>query len=224
MRLFSGLAAIALLGAAFGLGACTDMVISPTPVITAQESAQAPKVKPGFWAYDVCVDQREKARWPCTQGFVVSGETIDLFPPPPGGYGAAAGGDLKAPPFSYRIGVGDPLLVQVQLQQAGAGDQGRTFYAFAALDPISRDDRGRIDRAEVWLVKCGPPAEPQPGDMGPRPTEHPFSGVTGTEYGCRPTDRSGLVAAARASRTIVAKEVYRWIDERPPEQVGNSVE
>ena len=224
VRLSRGL--VALLGSAFGLAACTDMVISPTPMIAAQESGQAPKLKPGFWSYDACADPREQGRWTCANGFVVSDETIDQSPPPPGGYGAVAGGDLKPPPFAYRIGVGDPLLVQVQLERAGGVEASRTFYTFVALDPVSRDATGRIDRAEVWLVKCGPPTEPKPGDMGPRPTEHPFSGVVETDYGCRPTDRAGLLSAALASRTMAAKDasraVYRWIREQPPEPAGGS--
>jgi hypothetical protein len=224
MRLINGFAALALLGAALGLGACTDMVVSTAPVFTADESTPAPKLKPGFWAGDACIDQRFKAEAFCIDGYMISDKQIDLTDPAVARSGPPAGGDdYGRPPFFYRLGVGDPLLMQVQMKaSAGSGEPERPFYVFLALDPKSRDDQGRIDRADVWFVKCGPPAPPKPGDMGPRPTEHPFAGVTMTDYGCAPTDRSGLFSVARASRALPAREaqraVYRWISERPPVQ------
>jgi hypothetical protein len=217
MRRLIGLAAI--LSAALWLGAC-DMVVSPAPVITAEESAQAPKLKPGFWTYNLCAAQPRNSDDLCAKGFMISNETLAPSPPPPGGYPAGGGEDYGPPPFPYRVGDGAPLLMQVRMQQVGPGDSDRTFYVFLAVDPRSRDDQGRIDRAEIWLVKCGPAAEPRPGDMGPRPTEHPFAGVTATDYGCRPTDRPGLVSAALASRALPAEDVnravYRWMGEGPP--------
>jgi hypothetical protein len=210
--------AIALLGATFGLAACVDVVASPTPVFTADESAAAPKLKPGFWTNAICVDPRLMAESACRDGYIVSESTLNLTGIPPEAAGAAAAGaDDFRPPYPYRIGVGDPLLMQLQLTEVAA-DERRTVYVLVALDPKSHDDQGRIDAAEVWFAKCGPPAEPRPDDNGPRPTEHPFPGVTMTDYGCTPPDRVGLAAVARASRSLpnAFRAVYRWMGERAP--------
>jgi hypothetical protein len=209
---------IALFGATFGLAACVDVVASPTPVFTAAENAAAPKLKPGFWTYAKCVDPRFMAGSECSNDYVVSESTLDLAGIPPEAAGAAAAGrDDFRPPYPYRIGVGDPLLMQLQLTEVVA-DERHTINVFVALDPKSHDDRGRIDEAEVWFPKCGPAAEPRPDDNGPRPTEHPFPGVTMTDYGCTPTDRAGLFSVARASRSVpdAYRAVYRWMGERAP--------
>jgi hypothetical protein len=227
MRLIKGFVAFSLLGAGLGLGACTDMVISTAPVFTAEESAAAPRLKPGFWAGDICADDRFKARLLCLDGYMISENQLDLTDPALAKSDPPAGGeDYGPPPFSYRLGGGEPLLMQVQMKaNGGGGAPERPFYVFVALDPKSRDDQGRIDRAGVWFVKCGLPAAPKPGDMGPRPTEHPFPGVTVTDYGCEPKDRSGLFSTAQASRALPGKEtlhaVYRWISERRPEPAAD---
>jgi hypothetical protein len=133
---------------------------------------------------------------------------------------STAGGIVRPPPFSYRLGDGDPLIMQVRLEPAETTAPERPFYAFLAVDPKSRDDQGRIDQAYFWILTCGPPAAPKPGGVALRPTDHPFPGVVMTDYGCRPADRAALSAIAAASRALPAKQVsgstYRWISELPP--------
>ena len=184
------------LAAAIALAGC-NTAYSPVPMLTAEDGANQPSLKPGLW----------EAAWPCdgareepgchgeTNQFVVAADhwqwldkdskgKADLFPSP-----------------TYLAVPGQPLVLQLRLDPGEKS--GELNYLFLGLAPLKRDASGAITRAELWIVECGPP--PKGGQAGgssghPYVTREPLPGMTMTGDNCIPRDRTVLVSAAGLSR------------------------
>jgi hypothetical protein len=199
--------------AALSLQGCVNVVLSQTPLITAEESDAGPTLKPGLWADEGCdpaVSQRG-----CRNLVMVTGQTIEMHNPPV----APGGGDQFGSTFSYRLSGGDPLVLQAEVRN----DQGPPFYAFAVAQPFSRDSQGRIDAARLWEVVCGPPPEAEaakPNRGQGVPTDRPFPGIKMYEDSvCLADDKASLLTAAQASRALATAFplTFHWVADSWPE-------
>ena len=224
--LWLGLAAAAM------LGGC-NIVVSPTPVFTAADSAGAPELRPGLWAtprpgcsFD---DSKPSARWPdCVDAFAVDGGML-----------RDVGDKAKGKPGTpYVIAAGDPLVLQARSDadvqaSAGASASGGGAasasasaaitrsdpppYIFLAVHPLALDDRNRMIRIEAWPVLCGPPPpEPPPGTPSEKHasvTLHPFPGLTIQDQVCTPAGKAAVLGAAGASRAFSVGQIQtsHWV-------------
>ena len=214
------------------LGGC-NIVVSPTPVFTAADTAGAPEFRQGLWAtpnpgcrFD---DSKPVAKWPdCVDSFAVMGGEL-------WGVGDKAKGKPGTP---YVIAAGDPLVLQARMEadaQAGAtasasGDATASASAsvavsqsepppfiFLAVHPLAFDDHKRMVRIEGWPVLCGPPPPPDPPGT-PREkqssvTRHPFPGLTIQDQVCTPAGKAAVLGAAKASRAFSAGQIQtsHWV-------------
>ena len=186
MRILLGLCVVLL------LGGC-NRVITDTPLFTASEAPDAPRLREGLWVMlpddDCRVDTRRPAhRWPgCASPMLVRGGELL-------GYKREDGkpGEWERMPFV--LASGEPVVMQFE----GAGDDGVTYQYFGFEG--ERADDGRYAAFSMWPVLCGPPPPPTPkGEATRYVTLQPLPGLTIREDNCTTTSPGAVVAAAAAS-------------------------
>jgi len=114
--------------------------------------------------------------------------------------------EKDAAAWPYLIVRGTPMLMQAKVESMDDAHKDE-MYAFATLEPLTRDHDGTITRTRLWLVECGPPEKHAANDNARVPTEgkNALPGMTMVGRDCIPRDRAVLFDAAARSRA--------WADE-----------
>lgn len=146
--------------AALTLGAC-NMVYSEKPLFTAAEAKAGPGLKPGIWikrAPDCDVDlSRPVKEWPeCAE---------------PGRVGPRDIGDMKdaSKRSNYILVPGEPHVMQFEVK---LDKDAKTLFMFMGVEPLKRDEKGRIVEMRLWMVQCGPPPPKEAETGAPPPPEN----------------------------------------------------
>jgi hypothetical protein len=211
MRIFAALLGLGL------LSAC-NVVVTQTPLFTADDEAAAPRLKPGVWLAmkqgDCRFDESKPIdTWPeCAGGAVVKvGELV--------GYNKKEGGGAwEHDPFI--LAAGDPRIGQIRMTEtlgvsadaeasggatatASATGGGMSYsYGYVGVRVVSADPQGLITAVSYWPVMCGPPPPKNKkgedvamGTLKPLPgmVMKPGDGV------CSTTSKAVIHSAARAS-------------------------
>ncbi len=215
----ASLTAVLVAFAALTLGGC-NLVMSKIPVFTAADAAGAPPLRPGVWAgaeKDCAFDEHQPAtNWPhCAGGSVISADAA--FDP----------SDPKTA-SPYILASGDPRVMQILVDfggldqgkpASGSADGDKKVHIFLGLQPLDHDGAGRITRAELWFIQCGPPppkstaAKPADSANGAQfATQHPLPGMTMEGDDCTPSGKAAVRAAARPSRAWDdQRKVIHWV-------------
>ncbi len=208
----ASLAAVFVALAALTLGGC-NLVTSPTPVFAAADAAGAPALRPGVWAApekDCDFTPADSAdTWPqCAAGVLVTPDKVFEA-------------DTPDDPAPYVLAAGDPRILQLYVDLSGlqpSSDHAppRHAYFFMGVKPQAHDSAGRITRAEIWFIACGPPSpkgsgggvETQDGSI----TQKPLPGMTLNDAGCSPKDQAALRGAVGPSRVWDSDHrVIHWL-------------
>jgi hypothetical protein len=209
-----GLRLGAVAALAFLLCGC-NMVVSPTPVFTADDAKGAPQMKPGLWAGpepDCSFDEKTPAStWPkCANGSIATATDF-------------RGTDPTSKPSPYVFAAGDPRILQAQADfNPGKGSdttitQKGSLYVFLAVKPLASDGDGRITSIEAWFIQCGepPPKPPEGKDFKPEDyvTKHPLPGLKVDGGMCTPSGKDAVRGAAKASRAWAGDQILHshWV-------------
>ena len=214
------------------LSAC-NVVLTKTPLFTAEDAAGAPVLRPGVWVFahepGCKVDQsRPFLDWPsCAGGGLVGANDIA------GPKANAPKGELEHTPVI--LAGGDPRVLQLQISLdltagATAGASGDATasasasatapqakpWGYAAVRPTRHDAQGRITAFDYWPVYCGPPpARQSKDDLGLSGAEHPLPGLTMQDNNtdCTTDSKEALRNAARASEAWAEKPLAEahWV-------------
>jgi hypothetical protein len=219
----AGLTAVLFALAALMLGGC-NLVMSSTPMFTAQDAQGAPPMRPGIWVSpegDCKFDEAQPVKsWPKCVGpaLITPDKTFDATDTTSGA--------------AYILAAGDPRVLQVETDVAGlnvaavtgkkpaatgAAPEHQWIYFFMGLKPLAHDGAGRITKAEVWFIQCGPPSAPPAKDATPSPdslgTSKPLPGMIMDGGACSPRDKAAVLGAAGPSRAwdLPQHKVVRWV-------------
>jgi hypothetical protein len=186
--------------AALTLGGC-NLVMSDKPVFTPADAEGAAPLRPGVWAAPdagCAFDEAQPvAAWPkCAGGSVVT---------PTEAWGA----DDPSKHNAYVLAAGDPRVLQAVADISTSDNVSAPkgpIYLFLAVKPLASDGQGRIVKAEVWIIQCGPPPPPPKADAKEQPkpedyaTKHPLPGMIMSDGACSPRDKAAVLGAAGPSR------------------------
>ena len=211
---------VALMIAAVGLTACNeDLMTTKTPVLFAADGANLPSARGGVWADEGCSADpaQDLPAWDCDDAFIVRR-----------GGPAHPDSAVSEDPAGMRA-IRMAVAPDFQIAQEGPGDPGDDgFYRYFGIDRIRLDEQGRMVALQLWSLKCGPPPPDGSKTAGGKPrrqTLEPYPGVEVEEGGCAAKGRSGLIAAASASRADPkgnhgGANGWRWVrEERPADWV-----
>lgn len=148
----------------------------------------------------------------------------------------------EPPGFRVRLVGGAPLVLQVQLfgdrllgkqlDDFALARQGKlpprdgplpAYYVYFLIEPLKRDDSGRVIELRLRPVECGR----LPDGFEGKGTTRPLKGLAMDNEGlnCLAADRPALDRAVRATTTMPRRklpgspplDVYRWVAELTPE-------
>jgi hypothetical protein len=208
-----------VLAAVLLLGGC-NMVTSKRPLFNVADQAGAPMLRMGLWIRPdpACVfdPATPTLSWPeCASLVVVHPHWFS---------GALMGNDYRSIREHPHIGApyilagAYPSVLQVRMSDPGKP----SAYVFQGLRPSRFDVQGRVIEAKLWLVQCGPPEPPRPGqsDHLYRETKSPLAGLTMDGTDCIANDPQTVLAATRASEGWpqndgAAAPIIRWVRDVP---------
>lgn len=217
-------AALAGLLLSLALTAC-NRVVTPTPLFSAQDAADAPRLRDGLWMVEgetfspgwgrsddeVCVFdmQRPVTRWPaCAEWVLVrDGEILHRS------------GDGKGKPewasTPRVLAGGDPLVLQAGL--IDEENPAETEYGYFGLTVTKTDERGRIVAFHHWMTLCGAPPAQGEGQPTRYLTWELLPGLTGQGDNCTTDSKDVVRAATVASRAWANdKASMRWVRDSYP--------
>lgn len=216
-----------LLATTLALPACANRVVSEKPWFDAAQAA-ASTLRDGVWRAEdaACkvVETEPAEQWPAcaSWSYVRPGQFVGLD--------SNKGGKSEQPsyewsPIDHVLVAGEPMIDQLKgcalTEKAQAAvDAGRepeasdpdalTDYCYAAIKPISRDERGQIVRVETWPVLCGPW-----GEDHSKVTRNPWPGLTVVKDNCTAADEASLREAARRSYEVAREsgdvQIRHWV-------------
>jgi len=179
---------------------CTNLVITAEPLF-ARGGHEAPTLKPGIWRLTQVLDPDREAN-PLT--LRIGDDRLNFLDSESGEPSEAS------PNLSFLVIPGEPLLAQVTNDvQIDGRPENRGVSAYFALQPLERDETGRVVSIAAWVVQCGPPPEkgdPNHGVFGEKGwlTSKPFPGLRMTGNTCEPADLADIESLRNAARLGMA--------------------
>jgi hypothetical protein len=201
-----------------------NMVVSRTPWFTETDAEPAVRLKPGVWAeYSNCAPD---GRLVCDVPVIEVTRTELRLPAPRNlrPEEAQQVAAVKTIHGSYLIVRGNPVIIQVQVWEAG--ESRAELIAYLGFVPTQRDDDGQVVAGDVWKLACGP--QPGPGDDNyglqdeqGSVTNHPLPGLTMDDgLNCVAADRATLMRVARDGRSMngALRSIHWRSPPAPPDQ------
>lgn len=211
-RIFLGMAA------AVSLAAC-NVVVTKAPLLSPNDEAGAPPLRPGLWRFDTDADCRfdDKApyvNWPACSGgaFLNAGDAA---------FYDRKSGKTALQHQAFVLAAGAPRIFQARVAIGGDFSTDSPPYVYAGGRATKVDDQGRIVAFAFWPVQCGPPPPASAGGekLGAGGTLHPLAGLIMQpgEPVCSTDSVPALRAAAKASEAWAEKiPQARWLRDGDP--------